>query len=399
VDLNQTEDVALKIREAAEAYLSRVPSEQLERTASFIAGNNWIQLWSFVLVIVISYIVLWSGLSEKIQREVSGLTRHSFLQDALYAAIYLLIVGVSTFPLTVYTDFFRQHSYGYSKESFGIWFLQFLISGAVVIAVGSLFAAAIYAMIRRFQRTWWAWATAITFTFILITAIIFPILILPMIEDLKPLESGPIREEILLMAESRNIDVSEIYLIEESKRSSGINAAAGGFFGKMGIYLNDNLIQRCPLEEIRAVIAHEIGHYALGHSIRNLLLSTILFALGFIFTQVGSKFILSKFGAVWRIQNLKEIATLPLLFSIFSAFLFLSIPLRNSIQRTAEREADKFSLELSEEADGLAEVALKFAEHRKLSPSKVEEIIFFDHPSPRSRIQMAMEWKFRKRTE
>ena len=399
MDINQTDDITLKIQGAVEAYASRVPAEQLERTASFFSGNNWIQLWSFLLVLMISYFILWSGLSAKIQREVYKLTRKSFLQDAAYAATYLLIVGTLTFPFTVYIDFFRQHHYGYSKESFGAWFLQFLISGTIVTIVGSLFAGALYAMTRRFQRTWWAWATAITFVFILITAIIFPVFILPMIEDLKPFEEGAVRETILSMAESRNINVSEIYLIKESKRTSGINAAAGGFFGKMGIYLNDNLIQRCSTAEVRAVIAHEIGHYALGHPIRNLLLSTFLFALGFIFTQLGSKFMLLKFGALWGIQKLKDIATLPLLFGIFSTFLFLSTPLRHSIQRTAEREADQFSLELAREPEGLAEVALKFAEHRKMSPSIIEEIILFDHPSPRSRIEMAMRWKFRKEAE
>src|SRR5438067_181694 len=68
-------------------------------------------------------------------------------------------------------------------------------------------------------------------------------------------------------------------------------------------------------------------------------------------------------------------------------------PVLNTIVRTAEREADQFGINTSREPDGEAKVALKLGAYRKLDPSPLEEFIFFDHPSGRARIQMAMDWK------
>src|SRR4030095_11783301 len=86
-------------------------------------------------------------------------------------------------------------------------------------------------------------------------------------------------------------------------------------------------------------------------------------------------------------------AAFPLLVLIFSTFFFLITPLRNTAVRVTEREADAFGINTAREADGFAKVALKLGAYRKLNPGPVEEFIFFDHPSGRARIRMAMDWK------
>ena len=68
-------------------------------------------------------------------------------------------------------------------------------------------------------------------------------------------------------------------------------------------------------------------------------------------------------------------------------------PILNSIVRETEREADQFGINTSREPDGESKVALKLGAYRKLDPSPLEEFFFFDHPSGRARIQMAMDWK------
>jgi len=78
---------------------------------------------------------------------------------------------------------------------------------------------------------------------------------------------------------------------------------------------------------------------------------------------------------------------------IFITFAFLMTPVLNSITRITEREADQFGINTSREPDGAAKVALKLGAYRKLDPTPLEEFIFYDHPSGRGRIQMAMDWK------
>ncbi len=86
-------------------------------------------------------------------------------------------------------------------------------------------------------------------------------------------------------------------------------------------------------------------------------------------------------------------AGLPLLAAILSVFVFVLTPLNNTYLRTTESEADIFGLNASREPDGFAEVAMIVSDYRKLSPGPVEEWIFYDHPSGRNRIHMAMQWK------
>jgi STE24 endopeptidase len=77
----------------------------------------------------------------------------------------------------------------------------------------------------------------------------------------------------------------------------------------------------------------------------------------------------------------------------FGTLLFLATPFLNTIVRVTEREADAFGINTSREPDGMAKVALKLGAYRKLNPTPLEEFIFFDHPSGRARIRMAMDWK------
>ena len=86
-------------------------------------------------------------------------------------------------------------------------------------------------------------------------------------------------------------------------------------------------------------------------------------------------------------------AGLPLAALVLSAYLFVLTPVVNTIIRTNEQEADTFGLNASRQPDGFALVTLKLADYRKLEPSPVEEFLFYDHPSGRTRILGAMRWK------
>ncbi len=92
-------------------------------------------------------------------------------------------------------------------------------------------------------------------------------------------------------------------------------------------------------------------------------------------------------------RGIADPAGLPLLALILSAFVFVLTPLLNTVVRVTEREADAFGINTAREPDGMVKVALKLGAYRKLDPTPLEEFIFYDHPSGRARIRMAMDWK------
>jgi STE24 endopeptidase len=119
----------------------------------------------------------------------------------------------------------------------------------------------------------------------------------------------------------------------------------------------------------------------------------IITFLGFLFAKWLFDWAVGKWGQPWGVRGIADPAGFPLLALIFSLFMFLLTPIMNSVSRGYEREADAFSINAAREPDGMAQVALKLGTYRKLNPGRIEEIIFYDHPSGRARIRMAMDWK------
>ena len=102
---------------------------------------------------------------------------------------------------------------------------------------------------------------------------------------------------------------------------------------------------------------------------------------------------ISRFGKKWGIEGISDIGSLPLFVVLFSFYLFIATPVINGISRTTESEADIFGLNAAGEPDGFASVAMKVSDYRKIDPTPLEEILFYDHPSGKTRILMAMKWK------
>ncbi|HEV2096308.1 MAG TPA: M48 family metalloprotease, partial [Chthoniobacterales bacterium] len=119
----------------------------------------------------------------------------------------------------------------------------------------------------------------------------------------------------------------------------------------------------------------------------------LLALVAFAVTRVAFDRALRVWGSRWSVRGIADPAGLPLLALILAAISFVLTPIDNAVIRSAEVEADAFGINTSREPDGMAKVALKLGAYRKLDPSPAEEWIFFDHPSGRARIRMAMDWK------
>ena len=368
--------------------------DQMAKSNAYFEGGYWIQLWSLVLGLLLSWVLLKSGASARIRDLVKRWSRFDFLTDCFYIAIYLVLTTVILLPFSIYTDYFREHAYGLSNLNFRDWTVEFLKGGGVGLVLITIFLAVIFSLIRRFKKSWWIWASVATSVFFMIVIVIAPVFISPMFNTYKPLAAGPIRDSVLAMAHSNGIPADEVWQFDASKQSNRVSANVSGMFGTMRISLNDNLLKRCNEAEIRAVMGHEMGHYVMNHGFKSLVMISLVWLVGFGFVYFVMESMLVRVGSGWGIRSAGDIAALPLLVAIFSVFSTLSMPVLNTIVRTQEAEADMFGLNLAREPDGESEVAVKLGEYRKMSPSPVEEFIFFDHPSGENRIRVAQTWKY-----
>ncbi|MBA2435913.1 MAG: M48 family metallopeptidase [Chthoniobacterales bacterium] len=378
---------------ATRAWLETVPAEKRVRSDAYFEGRYWFILWNFLLASAISIFLLASGLSARLRDFAERITRSKILQPALYAVPYVLIVYLLSFPLVVYSDFFREHAYGLANQHFGPWFGEQLIELALDLVVSGLLMMALYAVFRRAPRTWWLWGSGLGFLFLALQMLIAPVFIAPLFNTYKPLADRKISQPILAMASANQIPVQQVFEVDASRQSKRVSANVSGLFGTTRISLNDNLLQQCTLAEVRAVMAHEMGHYVLNHAFKLILYFSLFVAGAFAFSYLFFERAIRRWGPRWRVSGIADPAGLPLLVLLFSIYFFLLTPLANTAIRVTEREADAFGLNTAREADGFAKVALKLGAYRKLDPGPLEEMLFFDHPSGRARIRMAMDWK------
>jgi len=378
---------------ATKAWLATVPRDQREKSDAYFEGGYWLLLWNFLLVAAISVLLLESGISARLRDFAERAARFRSLQVACYAIPYFLIVATLSFPLNLYEHFFREHQYGFATQTFLPWFREQLIGFGLTIIGGTILLIALYSVFRRAPRTWWIWGTGLVVIFLFIVVFIAPLCIEPLFNTYKPLTNVEIRDSILAMARANQIPAKQVFEVDASRQTTRISANVSGVLGTTRIALNDNLLKQCTLPEIRMVMAHEMGHYVLNHGAKLLTYAGIFILIGFAFTRALFDAAVRRWGARWRVRSIADPAGLPFLVLILSTLLFIATPFLNTVVRVTEREADAFGINTSREADGMARVALKLGAYRKLDPMPLEEFIFFDHPSGRARIHMAMDWK------
>jgi len=378
---------------ATQAWLDTVPADKRAKSDAYFEGGYWLILWNFLLGAAISVLLLTSRISARMRDFAERIIRFQTAQVILYAILFTLITTLLGFPLELYQNYFREHAYGLATQNFGSW-MGDEVKGLIVALITSMvLLGALYFVFRRAPRLWWAFGTGVATLLFIIGVMVAPIFIFPLFNKFQPLTDAKIRDPILALARANQIPVTQVYEFDASRQTTKPSANVSGFLGSTRISLNDNLLKQSTLPEIRFVMGHEMGHYVLNHTTK-LLSGLVIFALaGFLLARLAFDFAARKWGDRWRVRGIADPAGFPLLVLIFSTLAFILTPIINTVTRNIEREADAFGLNASREADGFAQAALKLGLYRKMNPGPIEEFIFFDHPSGRARIRMAMDWK------
>ena len=378
---------------ATNAYLATVTPSAKARSDAYFEGGYWLILWDFLYEAAILALLLAMGWSARLRDMAERITRRKPLVTWLYWAGFSIALFVLGFPLAVYEGFLREGQYGLMNQSFGGWFGDQAKMLGINIVLGGLLVMALFGIVRRLPKTWHLWGAGVTIAFQALIILIFPVFLAPMFNKYTPLEDARIREPILRLARQNGIQASEVYEVDASRQSKRVSANVSGIMGTERITLNDNLLNRCSPQGIMSTMGHEMGHYVLNHGYKMLAFLTILVAIFFGVLRWGLSWSLGRWGGRWGIREVGDPAVLPLAFLILSVLFFVGTPAMNTLVRVQEFEADVFGLNTARQPDGFAEDALLLGEYRKLEPGPMEEFIFFDHPSGRTRIYSAMRWK------
>ncbi len=367
---------------ATEAYLAQIPASARTHSDAYFEGGYWLILWDFLYGVATYILLLKIGWSAAMRNFAERLTRFKPLQTFLYWTEFLIAMTILGAPLAVYEGFYRERQYGLSTQTLGPWLGDQLIVLIVNLVLGGILAMVLFGLVRRFPRTWWIWCASVSIVFLILFIMIAPVFLFPLLNKYTVLDNPKITQPILSLARANGIPARKVYTMDASRQTT-----------RMSVTLNDNLLRRGSLEEIESIMGHEMGHYVLHHIAKDILYFSVVVVIFFAFLHWSLERALARWGERWKIRGIGDSAIVPLVFLIGTLLGFVYTPFFNTHIRTNEHEADMYGLNASRQPDGFAQGAIHLGEYRKMSPSPVEEWIFFDHPSGRNRIHDAMRWK------
>ncbi len=385
----------MSIDPAAETarWLATISPEDLERAVAYTRGGHWLLLWGALVSIVVAWIIIRTGVLSGIRDRLERRRKRPKLVSLAVGVVYLLMSFILTLPWSIYQGWWRETQYGLTEQPLSGWLGEAALSTGISTVFTGLLIVGLYFIIRRARTLWWAWGAGLTALAVVFMLIVSPILIEPLFNTYTPAPDGPMRDAVVELAHATGTPDDKIYIYDGSKQSDRYTANVSGLFGSARVAMSDVMFAKgADLAEVRGVVGHEMGHYVHMHSLWMTGIMILLAAI--VFWLIDRTFPLAKrlLGAN-RVGDISDPAGLPVLAAIGAVIGLLLTPVTNTMIRTIEADADQFSLTHANEPDGLSKALIKTAEYRAPSPSAIEEIFFYDHPSVENRIRRAMEWK------
>lgn len=327
-----------------------------------------------------------SGGFQAIDSFVRSFGLNSIISGLFFTGILLFFKLIISLPFTVYSTFVIEEKFGFNKTTPILFITDLIKSVAISTFLGGILLSLILGFLEFGGRFAWVMCWAASVLFLLIVQYIVPTWIMPLFNKFSPLEDGPLKDAILRYAKSIHFSLSNIFVMDGSKRSSKSNAFFTGFGKNKRIVLFDTLIKEQTTEELLAVLAHEMGHFIKRHIIKRLVIG--IFQMGFIFYLI-SIFISHEglFHAFFMTES--SIYAGLIFFGMLYApiDLFMSVLLQIS-SRKDEYEADRFARKTTNGNQPLISALKKLSAHNlsNLTPHPFYVFLNYSHPPVMDRI-------------
>jgi STE24 endopeptidase len=313
-----------------------------------------------------------------------GRFRRPVVAGAATAAALSVAVTLVTLPVSAISRE-RAKDVGLVTQSWTGWVGDVAKGIAIdAVLVGAGGAILVYG-IRRFGRRWWAPAAAVAVGFGVVMTYASPLVIEPLFNRFEPLPQGKLRSDVLELAERAGVEVGEVYEMDASRRTTAANAYVGGLGSTKRVVLYDTLLRDFSPEEVRLVVAHELGHVHYRDVQRGLLYLAIVAPFGM--------FAVSRMAERWAP------AGGPLAVPAVGLALAIMVPaltmVSNQLSRQVEARADRFSLQLTDQPDTLIGFQQRIVEQNVSDPEPPAAVSFLlgTHPTAMQRIGQALAFR------
>ncbi|TVP79012.1 MAG: M48 family peptidase [Puniceicoccaceae bacterium] len=295
-----------------------------------------------------------------------------------------LLLSVPSIPFDWWGTFKLEERFGFNKSTLKLWLTDKVKGTAIGFVIGYPLLALLIYLVQVAGPLWWVWGFAVFFIFQLIMVVVYPMFIMPLFNKLEPMEAGELKDRLFALADRTGFQAQTILVMDGSKRSGHSNAFFAGFGKFRRIVLFDTLIEQMDAEELEAVLAHEIGHYKLGHIPKMIALSAVT-TLG-MFAALGWLAQASWFTQAFYFDASADGRIVPvlLLFMLLSGLVtFWLSPLSSRLSRKHEYEADAFARDAMGDWKPLSNALRKLHKENlsNLTPHPTYSAFHYSHPT------------------
>lgn len=295
-----------------------------------------------------------------------------------------IVLGVPSLPFDWWGTFKLEERFGFNKSTLKLWVTDKIKGTLVGLVIGLPLLALLIYLVDAAGSLWWVWGFAVFFLFQLVMVVAYPMFIMPLFNKLEPMEEGDLKTRLFALAERTGFQAQTILVLDGSKRSGHSNAFFAGFGKFRRIVLYDTLIEQMEEEELEAVLAHEIGHYKLGHIPKMIALSGVTSLL--MFAALGWLANNAWFVEAFQFGStaVGQLVPVLILFMLLSGLVtFWLSPLSSRLSRKHEYEADAFARDAMGNFLPLSKALRKLHKENlsNLTPHPIYSRFHYSHPT------------------
>lgn len=368
-----------------EAVKDLYDTEKYAQARNYARVNYRFETVSSVFSLIVSVSFLLAGGFAWIDGVIRNYSYTPIAQALLFFALIGLGSSFISLPFNIYHTFVIEEKFGFNKTTVSTFITDKLKNLVLGTIIGGGILALLTWLFLLLGNYFWIAAWSVVAAFSIFFAMFYTSLLLPIFNKLTPLEAGELRTSIENYAKKVNFPLTNIFVMDGSKRSAKANAFFSGLGHKKNIVLYDTLIKDMTIEEITGVLAHEVGHYKKKHVLKSIVLSVAQMGIMFfIFGLLADSQVMAKvLGADENSFHL-ALVTFSMLYSPISLITGL---LMNIFSRKNEYEADAYAKETYSSVPLITSLKKLSVNHlSNLQPHPAYVFFHYSHPTLLQRI-------------
>ncbi len=353
--------------------------DKYHQSQEYTKANCRFDLITASLKVVILLALLLAGGFAYIDELARSMVQSELLVSLLFFGLLFLVSEILSLPFGLYHTFVLEERFAFNKTTMATFITDKLKGWLLTVLLGGPLLAAVIWFYQATQESFWIYAWLLMSGFMVFMAMFYSSLIVPLFNKQTPLEPGALREAIEAFSTKAGFELDNVFVIDGSRRSTKANAYFSGLGAKKRIVLYDTLINDLEVEELVAVLAHEIGHYKKKHTVKGIIAGLcqtgiMLYVLSLF---IASPLLSQALGADIHSFHL-ALVSFALLYSPLSIVMGLGM---HSFSRRNEYEADRFAAQHFDAA-ALASALKKLSVNNlsNLTPHPAYVFFHYSHP-------------------